>query len=73
MAKFTGTTNLVLGSPPWAVSAYDPDSGGYVVEVSGTEDVKRFRACAADYGYTEVKSGRGEEKSEQPEKAERAE
>ena len=52
MAKFRGTTNLHLGHPVWAASAYDHETREYVVEVDG-DDAKRFRGVAADYGFVE--------------------
>lgn len=52
MAKFHGKTNLHLGEPVWAGSEYDPDSRDYVIDVSG-DALEKFRAVAADYGFTE--------------------
>lgn len=56
MAKFRGPSNLNLGgAKPWAVATFDTDARDYVVEVTG-EDLKKFRAVAADYGFSEEKS-----------------
>lgn len=57
MAKFHGKTNLHLGEPEWASAEYDPDSRDYVIDVSG-EELKKFRAVAADYGFVEDKGSK---------------
>lgn len=65
MAKFSGPVNLHLGAgsdkdgqpvPAWAQSEWDPELGAYVVDVTG-DDLKKFRAAADEYGFSEVKSG----------------
>lgn len=60
MATFRGPKNVNLGGEkPWVVSSYDADSRDYVVEVTG-EDLKKFRAVAADYDFSEEKSSKAD-------------
>ena len=68
MAKFSGPVNLHLGAgsdkdgqpvEAWAQSSYDPELGAYVVDVTG-DDLKKFRAVADEYGFSEVKSSKSE-------------
>jgi hypothetical protein len=55
MAKFHGPVNLILGGEkPWAESEWDPETGSYVVDVTG-ENLKKFRAVADEYGFSEAK------------------
>lgn len=61
MAKFSGKTNIVHGQGADAiVSEYDPESGEYVVDVTGNA-LKEFREVAKSYGYSEVKTSQGDQ------------
>lgn len=66
MAKFHGPVNLHLGAsadkdgnpvPAWAQSEWDPESGSYVIDVTG-DDLKKFRAVADDYGFSDAKAAK---------------
>lgn len=62
MAKFHGSVNLILGGEkPWAESEWDPETGAYVVDVTG-DDLKKFRAVADEYGFTEQKAASKDDK-----------